>query len=55
MKSNLWQSLSKSFGVFVTSLVHADYRKRVFVENVWAAVDKKVSSEEGKEFPFFPK
>ena len=31
----------------------ADYKTKVFVENAWAAVDKEMDFEEGKEFSFF--
>ena len=29
------------------------YKNRVFVENVWAGVDKEMGFEEGKEFSYF--
>ena len=31
----------------------ADYKNKVFVENAWAAFDKVVDFEEGKEFSYF--
>ena len=31
----------------------ADYKNKVFVENAWAAVNKEMSFEEGKEFSYF--
>ena len=31
----------------------ADYKNKVFVENAWAAVDKEMGFEEGKEFSYF--
>ena len=31
----------------------ADYKKKVFVKNVWAAVDKEIGFKEGKEFSCF--
>ena len=30
----------------------ADYKSKVLVENVWAAVDKETGFEEGKEFSY---
>ena len=32
---------------------YADYKRKVFVENAWAAVDRKMGFEEGKEFFLF--
>ena len=31
----------------------AGYKNKVFVENAWAAVDKEMGFEEGKEFSYF--
>ena len=31
----------------------AGYKNKIFVENVWAAVDKEMGFEEGKEFSYF--
>ena len=30
----------------------ADYKNKVFLENAWAAVDKEMGFEEGKEFSY---
>ena len=43
---NLWHSLPENIGVFIKSWVGC----KVFVENAWAAVDKEMDFEEGKEF-----
>ena len=32
---------------------YADYKSKVFVENAWGAVDKKMGFEEGKKFFLF--
>ena len=31
----------------------ADYKNKVFVENVWAVVDKEIGFKEGEEFSYF--
>ena len=32
---------------------YADYKSKVFAENAWGAVDKKMGFEEGKKFFYF--
>ena len=50
-EESLMESLRKYRCLYDKSC--ADYKNKVFVENAWAAVDKEMSFEEGKEFSYF--
>ena len=50
-EESLTESVRKYWCLYDKSC--ADYKNKVFVENAWAAVDKEMGFEEGKEFSYF--